>query len=155
MGTRSAHLAIGAAVALGVGCGQERTAHAPNAETSGDQRVVDGSGVTTVDGLRAEMARRDVVLIDVRTPAEYAEGRVPGAVNVPLDQLESRLAELAPHRADDVYLICAVGGRSARATSILAANGFSKPINVDGGTNGWRAAGYPIEEGAGAVGGSD
>ena len=148
---------MGVSVALGPGCAQESRVDAMSAETSRDGVLVEGSGVTTVDELRAAMGRGDVVLIDVRTPVEYAGGRVPGAVNIPLDQLERRLPELSSHRADVVYLICAVGGRSARATSLLAANGFSKPINVDGGTNGWRKAGYPIEADAsdGEVGGSD
>lgn len=98
-----------------------------------------------VADLKARMDQGAVTLVDVRTPAEYNDGHVPGAVNIPLDELGGRLAELEPHKADDVHLICAVGGRSAKATAILAQAGFTKATNVDGGTNGWRDAGYPVE----------
>ena len=103
-------------------------------------------------GLKAALAAGPARLIDVRTPAEFAEARVPGAVNIPLDELASRLAEVAPDKADDLYVICASGGRSARATEALAAAGFARPINVTGGTNGWKAAGLPTESGPPAAG---
>lgn len=86
-----------------------------------------------------------VVLYDVRTPGEYAGGHVPGAVNIPLDQLSSRMDELAPHKGDAVYLVCASGNRSGKAATQLAAAGFSNPINVEGGTRAWQAAGKPLE----------
>ena len=98
-----------------------------------------------VADLKARMDQGPVTLIDVRTPGEFSEGHVPGAVNIPLDELGGRLGELEAHRSDDVHLICAVGGRSAKATAILGTAGFAKPVNVDGGTNGWRSAGYPVE----------
>jgi rhodanese-related sulfurtransferase len=84
------------------------------------------------------------MLLDVRTPAEFAEGHVPGAVNVPVDALASRMGELAGARGKDLYVICAVGGRSAIAADRLAAAGFSA-TNVLGGTNAWVAAGGAVE----------
>lgn len=83
-------------------------------------------------------------LLDVRTPEEFAAGHVPGAVNVPIDALEGRLGELASARGQDLYVICAVGGRSAIAADQLAAAGFSA-TNVLGGTNAWVAAGGAVE----------
>jgi rhodanese-related sulfurtransferase len=83
-------------------------------------------------------------LIDVRTADEYASGHVPGARNIPLDQLESRLSELEPHRGDDVWVVCHSGSRSARASRLLASAGF-RTINVEGGTSAWIAAGHPTE----------
>jgi rhodanese-related sulfurtransferase len=85
--------------------------------------------------------RADVPLIDVREPHEFAEGRVPGAVNLPMSTLGDHLDEL-PAEAFDV--ICAVGGRSGRVVEALTARGYDA-TNVDGGTNGWIAAGYDIE----------
>ena len=85
-------------------------------------------------------------VIDVRTPAEYAEGHVPGAVNVPLDQVHIEQSYIASLDKDaPVYFICAVGGRSKRATTRMAAAGF-QAVNVDGGTNGWVAAGKPVDK---------
>lgn len=83
------------------------------------------------------------LLVDVRTPAEFAGGHVPGAKNVPIDELDARLGELgAP--GDPVYVICQSGGRSARASASLAEKGYAA-VNVTGGTGAWRAAGYPVE----------
>ena len=100
-------------------------------------------GESDVVALQAKLGQ--VPVVDVRTDAEFQSGHVPGAIHIPLDQLETRLAELEPYRAGDLYLICEVGGRSARAASLLADRGFQRPINVVGGTRAWRDAGYPTE----------
>lgn len=100
-------------------------------------------GESDVVALQAKLGQ--VPVVDVRTDAEFQSGHVPGAIHIPLDQLETRLAELEPYRAGDLYLICEVGGRSARAASLLADRGFQHPINVVGGTRAWRDAGYPTE----------
>lgn len=84
-------------------------------------------------------------VIDVRTPEEYAQGHVPGARNVPLDQLSARLSELEALKGQEFAVICASGRRSLEATSTLHAAGFSGARNVLGGTRGWQAAGYPLE----------
>ena len=70
------------------------------------------------------------VLVDVRTPQEYASGHIPGAVNIPVDDLRSRLGELPRDREIDVY--CQVGQRGYLATRILLQGGFSA-VNVGGG----------------------
>lgn len=103
------------------------------------------AGSTDVAGLKAVMDAGPISLIDVRTPGEFAGGHAPGAVNVPLNELEGRISELEATKAGDVYLICAVGGRSIQATKLLEAKGWAHPINVEGGTNAWKAAGYPVE----------
>ena len=92
----------------------------------------------TVQQLRE---RSDVPLIDVREVDEFAAGRVPGAINIPMSVIGERLDDL-PEGAFDV--ICAVGGRSGRVVEALEARGYDV-TNVDGGTNGWIAAGYPVE----------
>ncbi len=89
-----------------------------------------------------ELRTRDgVPLIDVREEHEFAAGRVPGAVNLPMSTLGDHLHEL-PDGPFDV--ICAVGGRSGRVVEALEARGY-EATNVDGGTNEWIAAGYPVE----------
>lgn len=82
------------------------------------------------------------VIIDVREPDEYATVRVPGAINIPLGQLTT--AELPD---GPLYVICASGGRSSRATQYLEATGIDA-TNVEGGTNGWMQAGLPTDSGA-------
>ncbi|MGB4136917.1 MAG: rhodanese-like domain-containing protein [Microbacterium sp.] len=87
-------------------------------------------------------ARQDTPLIDVRERDEYAAGHVPGAVNVPMSEIASRLAEL-PSEAFDV--ICQAGGRSARVTQALEAQGYDV-TNVEGGTGEWIAQGRAVEK---------
>lgn len=93
--------------------------------------------------LKADKERLDVKLVDVRTPEEFASGHVPGAVNIPLDQLGARIGEVDAPGAE-VYLVCRSGGRSAKAADLLLAQGYAT-VNVQGGTEAWKAAGYPVE----------
>lgn len=72
----------------------------------------------------------DVILLDVRTPEEYGRGHIPGARNIPLDDLRDRLKELDP--AKPVYVNCQSGLRSYLACRILAQRGFSC-FNLAGG----------------------
>ena len=81
--------------------------------------------------------------MDVREPAEYREGHIPGAVNIPMGQLTSRLTEL--DQQQPVYVVCASGNRSSAMTEVLTAAGFDA-INVAGGTSAWIRSGRPVEK---------
>jgi rhodanese-related sulfurtransferase len=96
----------------------------------------------TVHDLKAALDEGSTVVIDVREPHEYADGHVPSAEPMPLMTVAQRATELPTDRP--VYVVCAVGGRSARAAAFLATRGVVA-VNVDGGTGEWVAAGYPIE----------
>jgi glyoxylase-like metal-dependent hydrolase (beta-lactamase superfamily II)/rhodanese-related sulfurtransferase len=88
-----------------------------------------------------------VHLLDVRTRGEFEALRIAGAVNVPLDTLESAalLASMAPD--DPVYVVCQTGTRSQFAAAELRAAGFRRVVHVDGGTNAWAVAGLPVARG--------
>jgi len=81
-------------------------------------------------------------VLDVRTPQEYADGHVPGAVNVPYDQLASRLAEVPKDK--DVVLYCKSGRRAGIAADVLAANGYTRLSHLEGDMNAWVEKGRPI-----------
>jgi len=77
-----------------------------------------------------------LTIIDVRNPDEYAEKHIPGAINIPLGELESRSKELA----NDAIIITACGkggGRSAQGAELLKQIGFRKANFLCGGTFGW------------------
>jgi glyoxylase-like metal-dependent hydrolase (beta-lactamase superfamily II)/rhodanese-related sulfurtransferase len=94
--------------------------------------------------LRAQLGeRKDLQVVDVRRPGEYAAGHVPGARAVPLSDLENHLAQL--DRGKPLAVVCASGYRSSIASSILARRGFATLFNVVGGTSAWVQAGYPAE----------
>jgi rhodanese-related sulfurtransferase len=94
-------------------------------------------------GERIAWADHALVVLDVRTPAEYAEGHVPGAINIPHMSIVSRKGELAEDK--ELVFICEVGSRSALACEFAAAVGFKELYNVEGGTVSWIKSGYSVE----------
>jgi rhodanese-related sulfurtransferase len=83
------------------------------------------------------------LVIDVRTPEEYASGHIPGAVNIPFDQVAQRISELdAPH---GVTLYCMVGPRARKGEAALLDAGYETVFHLDGGLAAWQAAGLPVE----------
>ena len=98
----------------------------------------------------AEVGPDDVIaagaaafVLDVREPGEYAEGHLPGAVNVPQAELATRLAEVPRDRP--VLVVCQAGARSRRAAQFLTERGYDGVRSVAGGTGAWRAAGHSLE----------
>lgn len=94
-----------------------------------------------VDAL--ERCSPGAVVIDVREPAEFAEGHVPSAVNVPQADLANRLDEIP--REGPVFVICQLGSRSRRAVQFLRQQGYSDVTSVAGGTEAWMMAGKPLK----------
>ncbi len=84
------------------------------------------------------------MFLDVRTPKEYAEGHIKGAVLIPVQELEQRMAEVPKDK--QVYVYCHSGGRSSRAASMLAQHGYSNIENVVGGIVAWKKSHYPVEK---------
>lgn len=84
------------------------------------------------------------LLLDVRTAAEFAEGRVPGAINIPVQELEARLAELPRDRELVVY--CRSGRRAATASALLREHGYTQVREMEGSLLAWREKGLPIEQ---------
>ena len=92
-------------------------------------------------------SRRDAgtapVVIDVRTSDEYASGHIPGAVNIPFDQVAARIREVeAPH---GVALYCMVGPRARRGEAALLTSGYESVFHIEGGLAAWEASGLPVE----------
>lgn len=84
----------------------------------------------------AEKIKDDsVVIIDVREPAEYAFGHIPGAISIPLGELEDRIHELPKNKT--IYVVCRTGTRSGLAAQKLAKKGFTNVWNVVPGMSKW------------------
>jgi rhodanese-related sulfurtransferase len=101
----------------------------------------------TLDEVRGRPA--DAAVVDVREPEEFANGHVPGAVNLPQADLASRLDEVPRDRP--VLVICQGGFRSLRAAQFLRQRGFLHVASVKGGTEAWRAGGGELILESGAV----
>jgi rhodanese-related sulfurtransferase len=101
--------------------------------------------VTPEEVERRRRVGEPVMLIDVRTPAEYATLHAEGAVSVPLDQLS--LAALPEGDRRPIYVICQSGARGARACERLQAGGVTDVYNIAGGTSAWQQCGLPVVAG--------
>lgn len=84
------------------------------------------------------MQHENEVLIDVRTEQEYNAAHIPGAINIPVDELRNRITEIP--NAENIVLYCAVGQRGYLASRILLQHGFSNIYNLSGGFNTWVAS---------------
>lgn len=110
----------------------------------GAQATWASGGVDVRQG--AALQSQGALLVDVRTPGEFAQGHAPGAVLIPLDQVSQRLAEFGT-KDRPIALICRSGNRSGQAQGILEQAGFTKTVNVTGGMNAWERSGLPVVKG--------
>ncbi len=107
-----------------------------------------GSKFATVgtDQFETVAATAGMQVVDVRTPAEFMAGHLPGAVNIDV-QAEgfASIARVTLDRKRQVAVYCRSGRRSAAAAQILAKQGY-KVTNLDGGITAWQVAGKPVEK---------
>ncbi|MEO1094344.1 MAG: rhodanese-like domain-containing protein [Cyanobacteria bacterium J06638_28] len=84
------------------------------------------------------------VLLDVRSPQEYAEGHIPGAINIPYREVPNRLDELAAFKTDEIVVYCEVGVRAGIAELALEQAGYQRIVQLEGDMRAWRDLGGPI-----------
>ncbi|MDQ0010661.1 rhodanese-related sulfurtransferase [Luteibacter jiangsuensis] len=97
------------------------------------------------DALAARMAAHETpLLLDVRTPAEYREGHLAGALNVPVDEVAARHGVLGIPHDRELVVYCKTGKRAARARETLQSLGYTHVELLDGSANAWRAEGRPL-----------
>lgn len=97
------------------------------------------------EALAARMASREApLLLDVRTPTEYAQGHLAGALNLPVDEVAARHGVLDIPRDREVVVYCKSGKRAARARDTLQSLGYTRVRLLDGSADGWRADGRPL-----------
>jgi rhodanese-related sulfurtransferase len=99
------------------------------------------SGIITTNELARGDVRANALLVDVRSVTEFRAGHIPGAINIPMDEIESRLVDLDANRP--VVLICQ-GGQRARITAELLGPCRGDLAVLEGGTNAWKAAGLTV-----------
>jgi len=99
----------------------------------------------SADALLQMQAKKDgsLLLLDVRTPEEFAAGHIPGAVNIPYDQVAAHLSAIP--KDDEVVLYCGSGRRAGLAAEVLVAKGYTKLAHLQGDMQGWQSAGRPVE----------
>jgi rhodanese-related sulfurtransferase len=85
------------------------------------------------------------LILDVRTPAEFEAGRIPGAVNIPHDRLAQRVFELGISPSDEVVVHCQSGRRAGLAEAALREAGYTNVRDLSGHMQAWRDAGLPLQ----------
>ncbi len=101
-----------------------------------------------VTGLKAGLdAGEPLLVLDVRTAADFdgEQGHIRGAMNLPLEELPQRLADLGEDPERPIALVCRTDRRSAKAAALLAQRGFAKVQVVQGGMTAWLDHGWPVE----------
>jgi rhodanese-related sulfurtransferase len=105
------------------------------------------SGMTDIGTMQATrlMNSEKAAALDVRETREFNEGKVPGAIHIPLSQLKERVGELSKLKDRPLIAYCARGQRSRSAGSLLQRAGFTQLYNLAGGHKAWKDAGLPLE----------
>lgn len=85
----------------------------------------------------------NVTLLDVRTPEEFAQEHIKGALSIPVQLLNENLSKLQSAKEKKIIVYCHSGSRSVAASRILAKNGFL-PLNVKGGITQWKSDGLSV-----------
>jgi rhodanese-related sulfurtransferase len=136
--------AVGAFARIGLGDAVAGYVVGPAAVRDAGLPVGQLPNLTAPEVARRREAERDLLLLDVREPDEWADGHAPGAVHIPMREVPRRLSELPRDRP--IALICRGGPRSSLVGSVLLSHGFARLVNVWGGMTGWMEAGLPVEE---------
>ena len=104
-----------------------------------------------IDELRQRLSRKEkMLLLDVRTAEHYASGHIDGAENIPLEELEKRIDELAAWQESPVAIICTTDRRSRKAAQLLGKAGFADLHVVLGGMSEWQKQSLPVATGPGS-----
>jgi len=102
-------------------------------------------GLTPEQVLQKLDSEQAPLVVDVRKPAEFGVAHIPGAINIPLAELDKRIDEL--RQDNGVLIYCINGSRTRKAEPIVYANGISNVYHLDGAFQGWIQGKHPIEKG--------
>ncbi len=106
----------------------------------------DKAAVTNLDPDQFLEKSANGIVLDVRTPAEVAAGKIPGSISIDFygDDFLAKTTELPKDR--EILIYCAVGARSAEAAELLTQQGFTKVYHLSGGIQAWAGAGLPVTQ---------
>lgn len=141
-----AALALAAVASLTVVTGCSGSAEGPSAAPAASSAPAAGAELD-VAAFASAMKRPGTQVIDVRTPAEFAEGHLPGAVNIDVNapDFAARVASLDKNAPYAVY--CRTGNRSASALQVMQGQGFTGAYHLGGGIGAWQSAGGQVVTG--------
>lgn len=110
--------------------------------------VLQGAAVSGVspDGAVRLMNHEKAVVIDISEPTEYAASHIAAAKNIPLADLQAKLATTVKNKNVPLILVCQTGMRSAKAVATAKQLGYEQAQSLAGGLSAWKAANLPVEK---------
>lgn len=102
--------------------------------------------ITVSEAYKSLEAGIKVILLDVRTPGEFARGRIAGSINLPVDQVSQKVEEVIPDKSSAIYVYCLSGSRSLYAVADMMGLGYTSVYNVTNGLLAWRAEKLPVSQ---------
>lgn len=108
--------------------------------------VSGGGGRDAVDPVRATelINHEDALVVDVRPMADFNQGHIIGAINIPSNGFANQLKQLERHKSRPIIVSCRSGAQSAQACATLRKAGFEKVHNLRGGILAWQSANLPV-----------
>jgi rhodanese-related sulfurtransferase len=93
---------------------------------------------------RALDGKENCILLDVRTPGEYARGKIAGSINLPVDKVDCDVLKVIPDKSAKVYVYCLSGSRSVHAVDAMVKLGYTNVFDMEHGLLAWRAKYFPV-----------
>lgn len=103
-----------------------------------------GGAKISAQGAVSLINRDEAVVVDIRDRKEFGEGRITGSINIPLNSLKSRAAELKKHKDKQIIVADKMGQHSAMAVKQLNAEGYTNVVRLNGGVSDWKASNLPL-----------
>lgn len=103
-----------------------------------------GGRSVSVQELTTLVNQEHAVIVDLRDKKEFGTGRITGAINIPLANLESRMGELDKHKSSPIILVDAMGQQAGSAGRQLRAAGFENVMRLNGGISSWKESSLPL-----------
>lgn len=103
-----------------------------------------GGAKISAQGAVSRINREEAIVVDIRDRKEFGEGRITGSINIPLNSLKSRAAELKKHKDKQIIVADKMGQHSAMAVKQLNAEGYANVVRLNGGVSDWKASNLPL-----------
>lgn len=103
-----------------------------------------GGSKISAQGAVSLLNKDEAIVVDIRDRKEFAEGRITGSINIPLNALKSRAGELNKHKDKQIIVADKMGQHSAMAVKQLSAEGYANVVRLNGGVGDWKASNLPL-----------
>ena len=100
--------------------------------------------VSVDDLMQAITANEDILILDVRTPGEYAKAHIANSINLPVDEVEEKVSRVAPDKSKKTFVHCMSGSRSIVSVDMMVKMGYTNVFDVTSGLLAWRIKKYPL-----------